>query len=407
MRDPRNVILFVHGSDEWYGSDYVLFEIVCALEGTEFTPVVLVPDDVPSELAPELRLSARLRARGVEVHVLPLAVLRRRYMTPAGAVALVRRAWSTTRAPARVIAGDVVLVHSHTSAVLSGARIAQRLGVPHLWHVSEIVERPRVVGHLLARHVARSSQRIAAVSGAVRDHLLTAAPSAAAKVRVIHNGIDPYRFTGAGDEALRARLSPDGYPVVGMIGRVGTWKGQELFLAAAREVVAVIPRIRFVLVGGVLDQRLDDLDALRRLAEQYGIGDRVVVDGFAADTAAYLESMSVFVLPSLRPDPLPTTVLEAMATGKPVVAVAHGGATEMVVDGETGLLTPPGDARALAVAIIRLLENTEERERMGAAGRERARREFSPEAFSAAYLQAYRALASRPQGSESPPHPDR
>ena len=157
-----------------------------------------------------------------------------------------------------------------------------------------------------------------------------------------------------------------------------------------------------MLVGGVLDRRFGDLDALQRRAERLGIADRVVIDGFSANVGTYLEAMSVFVLPSLRPDPLPTTVLEAMATGRPVVAVAHGGATEMVVHGETGFLTPPGDARALAAAIIRLLRDRDEAERMGAAGRERAARVFSPERFRAAYLAEYRALVeSSPRRSGS------
>jgi len=88
MSDKRSTILFVHGADEWYGSDYVLYETVRALEGTEFDAVVLVPDDVMSELPFEMRLSGRLRALGVPVHSVPLTVLRRRYMTPTGMAAL-------------------------------------------------------------------------------------------------------------------------------------------------------------------------------------------------------------------------------------------------------------------------------------------------------------------------------
>lgn len=392
----RRVVLFLHGADEWYGSDYVLFELVRALEGTEFEPVVVVPDDMTSELDAAVRLSARLRLRGVEVHALPLPVLRRRYMSLGGMATLARRGRRARREILRRVADrDVALVHSHTGGVLSGGAIARALRVPHVWHVSEIVERPAVVGRLIARRIARTADRVAAVSGAVRDHLVASAPSLASRTDVIYNGIDPTRFENVDATVLRARLAPGGAPLVGMIGRVGTWKGQELFLDAARDVARAIPNARFVLVGGVLDGRMDALDALRARAAEYGLADRVTIDGYTDDTPSYLAAMSVFVLPSLRPDPLPTTVLEAMASGRPVVAVRHGGAPEMVVDGVTGLLTPPGDADALAREISKILRDDVLREQMGAAGQARVRDHFSPAAFRSSYLALYRSLATR------------
>ena len=179
-----------------------------------------------------------------------------------------------------------------------------------------------------------------------------------------------------------------------MIGRVGTWKGQELLLQAARTVCSVVPYVHVVLAGGVLEGNFAALDKLRALASEYGIADRVTIQEYCADTPALLRSFDVFVQPSLRPDPLPTTILEAMASGLPVIATEHGGAPEMVSDGVTGLLTTPGDADAMARAIICLLHDPEARLKMGKAGYERVRRDFSFSAFSAAYLECYRELAA-------------
>lgn len=393
----RRTILFVHGSDEWYGSDYVLYELVRSLEGSEFDAVVVVPDDILSELPPEERLSGRLRAVGVAVHTLPLTVLRRRYMTPLGAARLTMRARASVRAVLGAVGGhNIALVHSHTASVLTGGSVARAMGVPHLWHVSEIVDRPRLVRAALARRIIRSSDRVIAVSHAVRNHILGTQPDAASKVDVIHNGIDVGRFGSMSSVACRAASAGDG-AVVGMIGRVGTWKGQELLLRAAGLVCRELPDTRFVLVGGVLDGRLSALDELNVLAREYGVADRVTIQQYCTDTPALLRAIDVFVQPSLRPDPLPTTVLEAMASGAPVVATAHGGAPEMVVHGVTGLLTQPGDAVAMAEAIITLLRDPSLRSRMGAAGRERVAREFSPAAFSAAYLRVYRELVGAPR----------
>jgi glycosyltransferase involved in cell wall biosynthesis len=397
MSDRRSTILFVHGADEWYGSDYVLYEIVRALGGTEFDAIVLVPDDVSSELPPETRLSGRLRALGVPVHSVPLTVLRRRYMTPTGFARLLRQAPPSLRAAMDAIRGrNIAMVHSHTATVLTGASVARALDVPHLWHVSEIVERPRAVRKWLSRKVARSSDRVVAVSNAVRNHLLETQPGAASAVTVIYNCVDVARFTGPANTVERA-VRRDGSLVVGMIGRVGTWKGQELLLQAARTVCGVVPDVRLVLAGGVLEGNFAALDKLRALASEYGISDHVTIQEYCADTPALLQSFDVFVQPSLRPDPLPTTILEAMASGLPVVATEHGGAPEMVSDGVTGLLTTPGDADAMARAIICLLHDPEARLKMGKAGYERVRRDFSFSAFSAAYLGCYRELAAARQ----------
>ncbi|MEO8945014.1 MAG: glycosyltransferase family 4 protein [Gemmatimonadaceae bacterium] len=397
MASNRRTILFVHGADEWYGSDYVLHELVRSLEGTEFVPLVLVPDDVNSELSPEQRLSGRLRAQGVAVHAMPLTVLRRRYMTPLGVARLTIAAPSAVRAALRVIQSrDVAVVHSHTATVLTGASVARTIGAPHLWHVSEIVERPQFVRKALTRKVVRAADKVVAVSHAVRNHLLATEPGATARIDVIHNGIDPARFANDASMDEPNSVLPRG-GTVGMLGRIGTWKGQELLLDAARIVCRELPDTRFVLAGGLLDGNTAALETLRALARDYGIADRVTIREYCDDVPTFLRELDVFVQPSLRPDPLPTTILEAMASGKPVVATAHGGASEMVDDQVTGLLTAPGDATALASAIARLLRDPATRARMGAAGRDRVRRDFSPAAFSAAYLRAYRELAAAPR----------
>jgi glycosyltransferase involved in cell wall biosynthesis len=394
MPDRRRTILFVTGADEWYGSDYVLYEIVSSLDGTEFDAIVLVPDDVVSEIPASQRLSGKLRARGVEVHELPLSVLRRRYMTPSGMARLTVNFGAARRAALNAVRGrQIALVHSHTATVMTGAQVARGLNVPHAWHVSEILERPRIVRTWLARKVVRSSDKVIAVSNAVRAHLLSTERNAADRIEVIYNGVDPARFDGRrrrDDNAADAA-----HPlVVGMVGRVGTWKGQELLLDAAQIVCREYSNVRFVLAGGVLNGETSALDGLRRRVTELGISDRVAIQEYCSEVPALLREFDIFVQPSLRPDPLPTTILEAMASGIPVVATNHGGAPEMVAAGVTGLLTPPGDARAMAAAILNLLREPALRLRMGAAGRERIVRDFSPAAFSSRYLRVYRELAA-------------
>jgi glycosyltransferase involved in cell wall biosynthesis len=319
--------------------------------------------------------------------------MRRRYMTPTGISGVARRAAISASVALRAIdVEDIRLIHSHTSTVLTGARIASRLGVPHVWHVSEIVERPRVVRYLLAHAISRSSDRVVAVSEAVRDHLSATAPAIRGKCDVVFNALDTARFGKVSVRASRALLGLPDVPVVGMIGRVGTMKGQEILLAAAPEILRRHPETMFLLVGGVLHDRTADMDRLLALAESLGIQSRVRIFGFEADVATVLAAMDVVVQPSVRPESFGMTVLEAMASGKPVVAAAHGGVLETVHDGVTGLLIPPRDPGALAAAIGTLLSDDALRQRMGEAGKLRVQTEFSLAPFREEYLRIYREL---------------
>lgn len=392
MSEARRGILFVHGADEWYGSDVVLYDIIRGLKNTEFDPYVVVPDDVTSELPVSARLSTRLRTLEVPVATLPLAVLRRRYMTPIGAMRIARRLHRSVSAVLGAVPINAIqLVHTHTATVLTGARVARELKVPHVWHVSEIVERPVIVRHLLARKITSSADRVIAVSNAVANHLAEAVPAIRDKCEVIHNALDPSPFETASGSAVRARLGISG-DVVGMVGRVGTWKGQELLLAAAPEILRKHPNTTFLLVGGVLDKRLDGMETLHAMAEQLGIASRVKIVGFEDDIASMLAAMDVVVQPSVRPEPFGMTVLEAMASGKAVVAAAHGGMLETVNDGVTGMLFRPGDATSFSSAVNALLDDPALRAAMGQAALARVRADFAKEDFVAAYLRVYRSL---------------
>lgn len=379
--DGRRHILFVHAADELYGADRVLLGLVRGLDRDRYRSTVVLPDDVDYEG----RLSAELRASDIPVLHMRLAVLRRKYMQP---VAAARLAWWYVRSSlilARIARRERVdLICSHTAAVMSGALAAVLSRRPHIWHIHEIVVRPAAVRRVLARLLPAMSVRLIAVSVAVREHLVESNPDAAKKTVVIHNGIDPTSFIAATDRnPVRAELGiPDAAPLAGMIGRVGTWKGQELFLSAVPRVIKQVPNAWFLFVGGVFDAEAHHFDRLRQWAKQHDVAHRVIFSDFRTDVPDVLAAMDVFVQPSLLPDPFPMTVLEAMAAAKPVIATDHGGPREMVVPGVTGYLVAPDAPGALAERLIELLTDRTLAARLGAAGRERVIEEFSLAAFT-------------------------
>lgn len=159
------------------------------------------------------------------------------------------------------------------------------------------------------------------------------------------------------------------------LGRLTPWKGHRTLLQAFAKVVAQRPEARLLVVGEVAFWADEYGEELRALADRLDLNGRVIWAGFRADVPELLRLCEVLVLPS-RNEPFGRVLIEAMATAKPVVATNSGGAPEIVVPNETGLLVPPEDAQGLAEALVQLLSDAALRERLGAAGLARAREHF-------------------------------
>jgi len=204
-----------------------------------------------------------------------------------------------------------------------------------------------------------------------------------AKVVVIYNGIDLEAF----DRVPPARglrqelgLEPDA-PLVAVMGRLARHKGVEYFLDSAAALAPHHPRVRFLVVGDSVDVDTGSSSyrqELERRAESLGLGRRVVFTGFRADAPAVARELAVSVLTSFV-EGLSNVLLESMAARVPVVATSVSGNPELVEDGESGVLVPPGDAPALAGAIDRLLREPERARRLAAAGRRRVETRFTLE----------------------------
>ena len=188
--------------------------------------------------------------------------------------------------------------------------------------------------------------------------------------QVIPNAIDLQEFDGPVDiAAVRSSLGvPADVPLIGMIGRVAPWKGQLVFVEALAQVSQEHPTVHGVIVG--LAEELDGpgyADQVRQRAGELGLGERLRMVGHRGDVPQVLAAVDCVAHCSVRPEPFGRVIIEGMAASKPVVASSAGGAAEIVSDGVDGLLTPPGDASALAHALARLLADPAERTRIGQA----------------------------------------
>lgn len=200
---------------------------------------------------------------------------------------------------------------------------------------------------------------------------------------VVNPGIDLGRARGGGSPELRRRLGiPAGRPVAGMVGRLQPWKGQDRFLAALAELRDRGVELHGLLVGGDAYDRSPAYAAeLGRLVRRLGLSEQVTMAGQVGDATPYFELMDVAVNAS-EGEPFGIVLLEAMAAGVPVVAVAGGGPLDVVVPGVTGLLAADGRPPTLADAIERLLADPGRRATMGAAAERRCRERFGAAAMA-------------------------
>ena len=221
------------------------------------------------------------------------------------------------------------------------------------------------------------------------------------QIHVIRNGVDLTRFRGSRAAFGRLRVSDAGAVVIGAVGRLVAVKDHAAFIDAIAMLRARGRRVAGVIAGeGPLRP---DLEA--RIA-RLGLEGTVRLLGHCRDVETMLAGLDIFVQSSTS-EGMSNTILEAMAAGLPIVATGVGGADEMVVDGETGILVPPAEPGNLADALDRLLQGESLRHAMGRAGEKRAQGEFSLERMIATYQSFYcDIMRDRLRRREEPVRPE-
>ena len=268
----------------------------------------------------------------------------------------------------------VALIHAHEfSAILCGWIVATLAGVPFVATVHgknyfwEKLRR-RVAYRLVSRHGT-----MVAVSQDLKRFVCEKVGIVEKQVQVIYNGVAPAQtVTDEEVQKCKAELGILGcYPVLGVVGSLYPVKGHRFLLETMPEVLRRWPKARLLVIGrGELDV------ALKEQAEQMAIGAHIHFLGMRQDVPRLLSVLDAFVLPSLS-EGLSLALLEAMASGKPVVATRVGGNPEVVEDGQTGILVQSEDARDLAANLVKLLSDSGMMQQFGRQAAERVRQHFS------------------------------
>ena len=251
--------------------------------------------------------------------------------------------------------------------------------------------RPKRAGYRgLYRRASRMAGALIAVSDDVARTIDAEIGPAAGRLVTIPNGVDVERYAGGPDRAVRGEIGvPEAAPMFICVAKMLEQKGHRHLVDALSAAAGGDQAIHVALLGdGPLR---DEIETRARAA---GVADRVHFLGTRSDVPRLLSAADAFVLPSLW-EGLPMALLEAMAAGLPVMATSVSGTRQVVEDGRTGMLVPPGDAAGLARAMGRLADDAGLRARLGAAGREHVRAEFSVERQARRHLDLYAACLRR------------
>lgn len=395
-------ILYVEGCRDGTigGSHTCLLRTVSTLDVARFDPTVVVYDDrqfaqtlrqirIKVEVVPNvlpfsfstrlLQVSALLRPVSLAVRPLQQGLnLVWHFLRPSLSCALAIRRWR------------IDIVHLNNS-----------LNTNHEWMVGARLAGVKIVSHErgISQKLSRTSLRLGrgldaliCVSHATRDPLVRQGldPS---RIHVIYDGLDTssMAFTTAPDDIRTSYAIPPDSPIIGVVGNIKHWKGQETVIRATAILKTTWPTIRCLLVGGIQSQD-PYMNRLNRLVEELSLHENVVFAGFQANPLDFLRTMDVVVHSSIEPEPFGMVNLEAMYAGRPVVSTTIGGPSEIFDDGRTGLLIPPGDASVLADRVQFLLADPQYRLRIGQAAREEVVRRFNSADTVRRIEQVYDAL---------------
>ncbi len=381
----RKRILYCEGNldSSVGGSHFSLFYLVESLNKSLYEPVVVFHR--------ENRLIPMYNQAGLDTRIFPYRSALR--LSPG---------LKRLRGLGRILQLALNVVNILRMIVLPGLRCARYLRANHIdlvhlnntivrnhhWMLGALLARVKCISHerginenisWISRLFARSLAAIVCISVSVRDNLL-AQGIGNGKLVIVHNGLDPGKVRAqVKSPEIKGRYGIAATsPVVGIVGNIKGWKGQDVVVRAVARLHARWPDIRCFLVGDT-DVDPDYEEKLRALVRERGLQDNIVFTGYQSNVADFVNVMDIVIHASVSPEPFGRVLLEAMAMRKPVIGSRGGAIPEILQEGVTGFMFTPGDDADLARSMALLLGDKERARAMGEAGYLRAVQEFGIE----------------------------
>ncbi len=352
-----------------------LSRLLATLDPNQVVPLVILGEEGP--------LAKTLRSQGIETHVFPLLshirTIRKDTMGFRGWLQRAKHGlplWLYAQQIARFAQNnnvDIIYTNSLKSN-LYGALASKLARIPLIWHVRDRIEESYlpIAAVRLFRILARRLPTCVVANSQSTLETLHLPPTALTEV--IASGMTQEYIQRCQEPRIHHSL-----PQIGIVGRIASWKGQDIFLRAAAQVLRSGHKAHFRVVGAPLFGEDSQLDTLQLLVGELGIQEHVTFCGFQSDIPSQLRNLDILVHASTLPEPFGQVIVEGMVAGVPVIATDGGGAREIVTHEQTGLLVPLGDVEALTASLLRLLGDPELAGRLGAAGKEHALQNYTVE----------------------------
>jgi len=369
-------ILIIHQSAELYGSDKTILFFVKELDKTKYFPIVILPTTGP--------LKEEFEKNNIKVVIAPVLKLYRNIFTPKNLIVFAKEYFQSQKILVDLHKQhNFELIYSHTLAVLVGIFFARKNNIKHLWHVQEIIAKPTFVNKTFKKLLTlKSNHKAIYDSIQTMKFWINGEEALAKKSDFVWNGLDiEEKYNSSSEEIRQIRKEffkvENNQLVIGLIGRINSWKGQQLLLEAFNLIANDFPEAKLVFVGSAPPGQDFFLQDLENKIQEFKLMDRVEIVPFQQNIWLFWDSIDIAVVPSTEPEPFGMVAIEAMAAKKPVIAANHGGLTEIVIPNLTGYLFEPGNKNDLSDYLKELIQDPDKRSQFGENGFKRVNEVFS------------------------------
>lgn len=369
-------ILFIHQSSELYGSDKTLLYLLKNIDKSVFYPIVILPNQGP--------LKDELEKLNIKVVITPVLKLYRNIFTPKNLYSFFKEIKTSI-----FIVNELnkkyhfQLIYSNTLAVLLGIIFAWKKNIKHVWHVHEIIEKPKIIKKIFTYILSLKHNSFTIFNSNSTAKYWLQNGEIKLQHKVVWNGIEINKNILAEKSRILLKeklFNTKSDIIIALVGRISSWKGQQLLLKAFKEINN--KNTKLVFIGSPPPNQNEFLKVLEDNIISYGLTDKVQILPFQENINKIWQLIDIAVVPSTEPEPFGLVAIEAMFASKPIIASNHGGLAEIVINNKTGILFKPNDINNLKNSLESLICSEEKRIEYGKNGYERAKKLFSVERYS-------------------------
>lgn len=364
-KNKIKTVLYVHANNvDIGGADFCLFKLADQIDKSKFRPIVC--------LSEKTEIVNLYNKSGIKTYIIDMERIKKT-KNPFYLIKLIIKFFPTIIKIKEIIEYEKVdIVHGNDLLDIYGPIAGKICKKPVLQYIRWILVSPNWLRFVLTRIIYKLNNKILTVSDGVARDMFTWHNKIMPKIYTCYDWIDMKKV---GHDISVNKMKnifniENNSSIVGVIGRLDPWKGQDIFLKAASLVLKNHPNTIFLIIGGEVQGKGREAFSLKlkKIAINLGIQENVIFTGQRADIFNILKSMDIFVHSSVTPDPLPGTVMEAQYCGVPVVGANSGGVPEEIENGKTGLLYEMGNYIDMAEKICILIKNKEKTKKMGELG---------------------------------------